>query len=60
MSRYDGYTDPLEVLVALVKEQKRTNELLEALLAKGEETVSVEKTVTQRRVNARDKQQKSS
>lgn len=32
MSRYEGYSDPLEALVNLLKEQRRTNELLEQLI----------------------------
>lgn len=32
MSRYGGYSDTLEVLVDLLKEQRRTNKLLEQLI----------------------------
>ncbi|OXM83967.1 hypothetical protein [Paenibacillus rigui] len=39
MSRFGGYSEPLEVLVDILNETRRTNELLEKLLPQQNEQV---------------------
>lgn len=54
MSRYRGYTEQIEVLIDLLDEQRKTNDLLEKLLEKRDEDDNKpEATATRQRSNKR-------
>lgn len=54
MERYGGYSEPIEVLLDILVEQKRTNELLEKLMEKRDEHGNeLENTTPRKRRNGR-------